>query len=1807
MAAFLKASADAGLSVQALAAGEDSEVQFNQADNLGASTNFRYLRLTAKLILGTTDSPGYFNVATVNASTLKTNTLQKSDAGDGHLTANIDTGNVTTLFVTSVFETPEANIQVANVGTIYNTSRIETPEANITTANVITLYATSKAETPEANITVANVDTLYLTTYGDINKVDILEANITVANVATAYIDNLTIDTQLQVGSSSTIITEDKVDAEQVNSTTANISTAYITSKGEINEANITVANVATLYVTGPTNFQDSLYVGENIEITGNLTVFGDTTTIESTTITVDDKNLELASVATPTDTTADGAGITIKGATDKTILYTDGTKSFDLNQQLNVNADGATEIRIDGTRLANSTNINVDSINLEIANVTTINVVTAYVTGTLDVPKIDVEEANATVANIATAYITTNAVINKEDVEESNVTVANIATAYVTTAATIADATLSTAKVSDLTETRVTFSGADGELTDDAELSFVSPRLTAGEFTTPEANLTVANVGTLFVSGDATVHGDITIGGEINLGDADTDSLTIAADLTSDIIPNATDTYDLGTDAKRWKDIYLSGAAHASSKITTPEANITVANVATIYVTDSMSVPKLGTDEANVTVANIATAYITTNAVIEKEDVNESNVLVANISTAYITTKGVINEANITVANVDTLYATTLDVPKLDTDEANVLVANIGTLYATTEVVTGTIKASDGTSAITIADSTGKVTLSGDLQVDGTTTTLNSTTLDVDDINITVAKGAADGAAADGAGLNVDGAGATLTYTDSTKSWDVNQQFNINADGATELRLEGTRLANTTNINIDSIDLNIANIETANVGTIYNTKRIESPEANVTVANVATLYVTSSATIPTISSNKISTPEANITIANVTTAYITTNAVIEKEDVNEANVLVSNTGTLYVTTAATVADATLTTAKVSDLTSGRVVLAGADGEIEDSDSLTFDGTTLNSAARITTAEANVTVVNVGTAYITTAATIFKEDVEEANITVANVGTLYATSVTASSIDATISGDIKTSTIKASDDTTSLTIADSTGKVTVSSAITIPEANVTVANVATMYVTENATLATAKVSDLTETRVVLAGTDGELEDHASLTFDGTTLDSAVRITTPEANVTVANVGTLYATTNAVINKEDVSEANITVANVSTLYVTNEAVLPGINVTKMDVPEANITVANVGTAYITTGSVINEANITVANVATLYASGATIDDITTNNGMVVGENLTVSGNLTVQGTTTTISSTTINVDDKNLELGAVDTPTDTTADGGGITLKGATDKTFNWVDSTDSWTSSENLDLASGKTIKINGTDILSSTTLGSGVTSSSLTSLGTIASLNATYANLTKFDAPEANLTVANVGTLYASTFAVDDLTADSVTVGSGTTHIRSSEINVSTLNVVTIHTTTEGTIAGRDQRGGHAIISGGIIQASAQLAANTVAGAGLPHFKVTVGNKTPKNPYYNKGGSKCYYIDGIEQPTLQLGPGKYVFDTSDPSLAAETPGNENTNHHLKFYTHNDKTRRLYSMTEDGMNRAAYTGDDWNGHTFHWHDGPVGTANSHTHLEIGYWTYGNNETPAGLAQISYQCNNHDFMGSTVHIVGSANGIFYNRAELTTTNISTANIETLYVTSKLGGSGGMNDASCVPEANITVANVATLYVTEKLAAQQEANISVANIVTLYATTSTTDVAISNISNVVTVNAATAYVSSVVSDSLTSGRVVIAGTGGVLEDNGNLTFDGTTLDSAARITTPEANIQVANVGTVHVTSGINIPEGGITLTQYGGALSSSTNKLWANSTGAFFGTTRIDGATVDDATALAIALG
>jgi len=160
------------------------------------------------------------------------------------------------------------------------------------------------------------------------------------------------------------------------------------------------------------------------------------------------------------------------------------------------------------------------------------------------------------------------------------------------------------------------------------------------------------------------------------------------------------------------------------------------------------------------------------------------------------------------------------------------------------------------------------------------------------------------------------------------------------------------------------------------------------------------------------------------------------------------------------------------------------------------------------------------------------------------------------------------------------------------------------------------------------------------------------------------------------------------------------------------------------------VIGIGTGATTTGTKtinIGTASTGGTTAITVGSSSGATSNITLNGTVTAANNLVVTGDLTVNGTTTTINSTTLAVDDKNITLGDVETPTDTTADGGGITLKGATDKTFNWVDSTDSWTSSEHINLASGKSYYMNGTalkdvsETLSNKTLASAIATTALT------------------------------------------------------------------------------------------------------------------------------------------------------------------------------------------------------------------------------------------------------------------------------------------------------------------------------------------------------------------------------------------------------------------------------------------------------------------------------------------------------
>jgi lipopolysaccharide export system protein LptA len=119
---------------------------------------------------------------------------------------------------------------------------------------------------------------------------------------------------------------------------------------------------------------------------------------------------------------------------------------------------------------------------------------------------------------------------------------------------------------------------------------------------------------------------------------------------------------------------------------------------------------------------------------------------------------------------------------------DANRNLTNIGTISSGNITTTGYL-AGPATFTIdpaAVGDNTGTVVIAGNLQVDGTTTTINSTTLTVDDKNITLASGSSNAAAANGAGITVDcgsDTDATFTYDGTNDEWDFNK--NINVTGA--------------------------------------------------------------------------------------------------------------------------------------------------------------------------------------------------------------------------------------------------------------------------------------------------------------------------------------------------------------------------------------------------------------------------------------------------------------------------------------------------------------------------------------------------------------------------------------------------------------------------------------------------------------------------------------------------------------------------------------------------------------------------------------------------------------------------------------------------------------------------------------------------------------------------------------------------------------------------------------------------------------------------------------------------------------
>ena len=310
--------------------------------------------------------------------------------------------------------------------------------------------------------------------------------------------------------------------------------------------------------ISGPATLTiDPAGVGDNtgtVVIAGDLQVDGTQTIINSTTVTVNDKNIQLADGAS-NDSAADGSGITVTSG--------EGNKTF--------------QFQATGDNFTSSENINI---------------------------------ASGKVFKIA----------NNEVLSSDQLTINRIVVAGVTTTSGLLDVdgglAANTAIVEDLTDNRIVIAGVGGELEDDTNLTFDGSTLTVGvdldvdgltelDDVNVGAALTVVGIGTfdsdLYVGQNFSVDGhteldnlnvsgvstyaDVNVGGALSvtgnaffvgmvtfsgggdgnivIGNADTDNVIFNADVNSNFIPQIDGQYDLGSNAKQWRDLYLNGYAH--------------------------------------------------------------------------------------------------------------------------------------------------------------------------------------------------------------------------------------------------------------------------------------------------------------------------------------------------------------------------------------------------------------------------------------------------------------------------------------------------------------------------------------------------------------------------------------------------------------------------------------------------------------------------------------------------------------------------------------------------------------------------------------------------------------------------------------------------------------------------------------------------------------------------------------------------------------------------------------------------------------------------------------------------------------------------------------------------------------------------------------------------------------------------------------------------------------------------------------------------------------------------------------------
>ena len=307
-----------------------------------------------------------------------------------------------------------------------------------------------------------------------------------------------------------------------------------------------------------------------------------------------------------------------------------------------------------------------------------------------------------------------------------------------------------------------INFDGGDVTLTHSSnKLTVDEGDLVIGEgFDVSGSFTSTGSFGRLELSGDAVINGNLTF------GDADTDSVSFGADITSDLVPNASDSHNLGSEDNKWDTLFLSGSLSASGGPHRIESATTI---------DLDAEGALTLDGGSITIGGDSDVAIDIDSSTLDIDASDA-ITIDGTSTFSLDVAG--------NTNIDTSTGT------ISVGTANSGIAvNIG--HSTSEVTIG-----DNLSV------TGNATITGNLDVNGTLTTIDTANLSVKDQLIFAASGSS--ASNLDAGIlvqsgSVPGSGSAFYHDINSERWAVAKSVAEGQTAVTPLQFVTTTTLNGT------------------------------------------------------------------------------------------------------------------------------------------------------------------------------------------------------------------------------------------------------------------------------------------------------------------------------------------------------------------------------------------------------------------------------------------------------------------------------------------------------------------------------------------------------------------------------------------------------------------------------------------------------------------------------------------------------------------------------------------------------------------------------------------------------------------------------------------------------------------------------------------------------------------------------------------------------------------------------------------------------------------------------------------------